>query len=190
MYPLSTRLAIALLATLATASMARPPAQSTSWLDATQLVSWNVPAASVPAAPRSDHVIDPRCRALARPTQLEEDRQIRDRGWDLVGTFLGGWGVLVLLGTADYDPMCRPRQYQGFVFVNGAFAGTLSPQPMDSRSDGAPGQVTIQGRKELIAEYARYADSDPLCCPSRQSIVSFEIVNEPAVVRPVAVSTN
>lgn len=32
--------------------------------------------------------------------------------------------------------MCRPRQSQDFLFVRGMFAGTLSPQPMDSRTDG------------------------------------------------------
>jgi hypothetical protein len=44
-------------------------------------------------------------------------------------------------GTAGYDGMCRPRQYQDFVFVGSVFAGTLSPQPMDSRTDGALGRV-------------------------------------------------
>jgi hypothetical protein len=74
---------------------------------------------------------------MARPPQTEEDKRLRDQGWDLVGAFQGGWDILVIRGTAGYDGMCRPRQFQDFVFVRGAFAGTLSPRVMDSRADGA-----------------------------------------------------
>jgi LppP/LprE lipoprotein len=134
--------------------------------------------------------VDPRCRALARPAELEEDKRLRERGWDLVGEFQGGWQIRIILATAGYDGMCRPRQYQAFVFVHGVFAGTLSPQPMDSRTDGALDQVHLRGDGRLTAEFRRYAASDPLCCPSRTTSVMFEIASGTPVVRPVAASTS
>ena len=115
---------------------------------------------------------------------------MRERGWDLVGAFQGGWQVLVIRATAGYDGMCRPRQYQDFVFVRGQFAGTLSPTVMDSRTDGALDRVFVQSASRLTAEYARYAAKDALCCPSRRTITSFDIANDPPVLRPVSTSTS
>ena len=96
--------------------------------------------------------------------------------------------MLVVRGAANYDGMCRPRDYQDFVFVRGAFAGTLSPQPMDSRSDGAVNQVSVQSGR-VTGEYARYAPADPLCCPSRATSVVFEVSGTPPLVRPLSSST-
>ena len=76
---------------------------------------------------------DPRCQERARPPQVDEDKRVREQGWDLVGPYQGGWEIVVIRGTAGYDGMCRPRQYQDFVFVRGAFVGTLSPH-----ADGQP----------------------------------------------------
>jgi hypothetical protein len=160
------------------------------WLDQAKLASWNAPAEPVPLAPRLQGAVDPRCRELARAPELDEDKRLRDQGWDLVGGYLGGWRVLVIRGTAAYDGMCRPRQYQDFVFVRGMFAGTLSPKPMDSRTDGALGRVFLENDRRLVAEYSRYATTDPLCCPSRTTAVTFEIDNDSVVLRPVSASTS
>ena len=122
-----------------------------SWLDDAKPVSWNTPGAPIPAAPKTEGTDDPRCRDSARPPQLDEDNRVRDQGWDLVGAYHGGWEILVIRGTAGYDGMCRPRQYPDFVFVRGAFAGTLSPQAMDSRTDGALNRVTLQSSGRLTA---------------------------------------
>ena len=165
-------------------------AQVASWLDNPRPASWNSPGLAIPAAPKLEESVDPRCRALARPAELDEDKHLVARGWDLVGDFQGGWQIRVLLGTAGYDGMCRPRQYQGFVFVRGVFAGTLAPQAMDSRSDGALGQVHLEGAGRLTAQYRRYAPSDPLCCPSRTTSVVFAIASEPPSLRPVSASTS
>ena len=97
--------------------------------------------------------------------------------------------MLVIRGTAGYDGMCRPRQFQDFVFLRGAFAGTLSPRAMDSRSDGALRRVSLQGPSRLMAEYDRYAATDPLCCPSRTTIVVFDVPSDGQALRPVSVST-
>lgn len=185
----SVRAAASSIAILSSLALGRVEGASVSWMDAQAPAAWNTPDQTIPAAPKSQGPIDARCRALARPQQIDEDKRVRDRGWDLVGAYQGGWQVVVIRGTASYDGMCRPRQYQAFVFVRGAFAGTLSPQPMDSRSDGALGQVFLQNDRQLIAEYERYGRSDPLCCPSRTTRVVFDIGNAGPVVRPVSAAT-
>jgi len=157
-----------------------------SWLDP-KPPGWNVPGASVPSAPSVDGGVDARCRATARQPVLAEDRLVRERGWDLVGSYEGGWPIVVIRGTAGYDGMCRPMQYQDFVFVRGVFAGTLSPRPMDSRTDGAISQV--QGSTRVRADYTRYTAADALCCPSRMTTVVFEVVGEPPIVQPESLST-
>ena len=86
--------------------------------------------------------------------------------------------------------MCRPRQYQDFVFVKGEFVGTLSAQAMDSRADGALSRVSPQSAGRLTAEYERSAATDPLCCPSRTTHVVFEIAKDSAVVQPASASTS
>ena len=168
----------------------RSQQQAASWLDQPKPASWNTPGLPIPVAPRIQRAVDPRCRDQARPPQLEEDTRVHNQGWDLIGAYQGGWQILVIRGTAGYDGMCRPRQYQDFVFVRGVFAGTLSPQAMDSRTDGALGWVFLQSDRRLTAEYARYAATDPLCCPSRTTTVVFDVATEAPILRPVSSSTS
>ena len=187
---------LARLASLAAALAACHPAigglqtMGASWLDEPKRAAWNQPGMTVPVAPPIPGTVDPRCRELARPPELEEDQRQRSQGWELVGAYQGGWRILVIRATAGYDGMCRPRHYQDFVFVRGVFAGTLSPQAMDSRTDGALGRVFLQSASRLTAEYARYAASDPLCCPTRTTSVVFDLANDPPVARPVSASTS
>jgi len=172
-----------------TAAPTPAPNARTSWLDDSKPASWTSAGAPIPRAPHAAGTVDPRCRALARPAELDADKRLSEQGWDLIGAYQGGWGVVVLEGAASYDGMCRPLAYQEFVFVRGAFAGTLSPATMDSRADGSLNRVTLQGDRRLVAEYARYARSDALCCPSRTTAVVFEIAAGQAVVRPLSTST-
>jgi len=171
---------------------ARPAGRPTpaSWLDAPTPASWNTPGATIPSAPKLEGTVDPRCRTLARTPESEADRRLAALGWDLIGAYQGGWGVLIIGATAGYDGMCRPRAYQDFVFAGGAFAGTLAPQPMDSRTDGALSRVTLQDSRRLVAEYARYDAKDALCCASRTASVAFELEPNSTLVRPVSVSTS
>lgn len=171
------------------AAVGRPQEKRGSWLDQAKPASWNTPGAAIPAAPKVQGPADPRCKETARPPQLDEDTRVHEQGWTLVGAYQGGWDVLVIGGTAGFDGMCRPLQFQDFVFVRGAFAGTLSPHPMDSRTDGALERVSLQGAARLTAEYARYDAKDALCCPSRTTQVSFEISKD-GVVQPVSASTS
>jgi heat shock protein HslJ len=183
----ATALSVALLASQISGSA---QVKGVSWLDEPTPESWNTPGAPMPDAPKVQGSVDARCREAARPPQLDEDKRVRERGWDLVGAYQGGWQILVIRATAGYDGMCRPRQYQDLVFVRGAFAGTLSPQPMDSRSDGALGQVFLQNAKQLSAEYARYGREDALCCPSGTTRVVFDVAQDPPLLRPVSASTS
>jgi hypothetical protein len=143
----------------------------------------------IPSAPQVEKNPDPRCRESVREPVSAVEQQVRARGWDLIGPTSENDEIRVLVGTANYDGMCRPRQYQEFVFVQGIFAGTLSPVPMDSRTDGALSRVTIPTADRVQAEYSRYGATDPLCCPSRITTVVFEIEKQPAVLRPVSAST-
>ena len=87
--------------------------------------------------------------------------------------------------------MGRPsRRGEYGLRVRGVFAGTLSPRVMDSRTDGAVDRVFVQSASRLTAEYARYATKDALCCPSRRTSVSFDIANDPPVLRPVSAMTS
>lgn len=171
-------------------SIGRSQLTPASWLDEPHPAPWNTPSSVIPAAPRVQDAADPRCRALARPSQTEEDKRLRDQGWDLVGAFQGGWNILIVRGTAGYDGMCRPWQFQDFVFVHGTFAGTLSPRAMDSRTDGALARVSLQSGGRLIAEYNRYAATDPLCCPSGTTSVVFDIASDGPTLQPVSASTS
>ena len=171
------RIATLIFATAACTGIGRTQGEVASWLDEATPAAWNAPGRSIPAAPRIEDAIDARCRETSRPPELEADERLRAQGWDPVGPYHGGWQVLVVQATAGYDGMCRPRQYQDFVFVRGVLAGTLSPVPMDSRADGALGQVFLQSGSRLTAEYARYLDKDPLCCPSRTTSVVFDIAD-------------
>jgi hypothetical protein len=167
----------------------RPQDKADSWLDESKPPTWNKPGASIPVAPKLEGSVDPRCREAARPPQLQEDTRLHEQGWDLVGAYQGGWQMLVIGGTAGYDGMCRPRQYQYFLFVDGVYAGTLSPRLMDSRIDGALDRVFLQGAGRLTAEYARYGEKDALCCPSRTTHVVFSIATD-RVLQPVSASTS
>jgi len=144
---------------------------------------------AVPSAPKGQKNADPRCRESMREPASEVDRQVHAHGWDLVGPTTEREEIRVIVGTSDYDGMCRPRQYQEFVFARGIFVGTLSPHPMDSRTDGALSRVTIQDDGRVQAEYLRYGAADPLCCPSRITTVVFEVEKEPPVLKPVSAST-
>ena len=192
MKPTVRGLGIALFAALVVAAATTGGAQEAKlWLDDENPVAWNEAGAPVPAGPRLGDV-DPNCAAQARPAELAEDRLVVDQGWRLDGGYQGGWGIILINATADYDGMCRPIGHQTFVFVDGVFAGTLAPEPMNSRTDGTLFQAFLQQTVdglEVIAQYARYTANDPLCCSSRTTTVTFAIDRAGPVVRPVSAFT-
>jgi hypothetical protein len=161
-------------------------AQDTTWLDG-DLASWNTPGMAIPAAPTIDGNTDPRCAERERPAETAEDDALIAEGWRLFLPYQRGWGVTLISGLAGYDGMCRPLGYQSFIFVDGVFAGTVSPEPMDSRTTGAATDVTLWFADQVSAEYLRYAPDDPLCCASSTDSVEFTIAETPdgPVLNPV-----
>lgn len=157
-----------------------------SWLDQ-PLRNWNT-SSVVPTAPRGN--IDTRCREQIRTPETIAERAVTRAGWNLFGATYTYSPVTIVWGMAAADGQCRPNQYNVFVFVNNRFAGTLSPQPVDSRTDGAFGKIELF-KGTATAEFARYTSSDALCCPSQTSLVSFTIpTTATGNVRATDVSTS
>ncbi len=173
-----------------------PTLSLAAWLDADAPANWHSRAPTVPAAPRVDGNNDPRCREAERPAETPEDRQLTAKGWRLFHDYQGGWNVRVIWALSSYDGMCRPWGYQAFVFYRGPFAGTLSPDAMNSRTDASLSTVQLAAPGVagdlLIATFQRYADSDPLCCPSRRTLVRYSIdrTGSAPIVVPVGATTS
>ena len=147
-------------------------AQTASWLDAPPR-AWNTAGATLPAPPQASRANVDRCTAQERASAGAEELALAGAGWRLTTYWpaVRSGDVAVVAATAGYDGMCRPIGYQAFVFAGGRYAGTLSPEPMTSRTDGAlastpdsPG-VTAAGDR-LEARFVRYRAGDPLCCPT------------------------
>jgi hypothetical protein len=146
-----------------------------SWLDR-PLRNWNRPRPTIPRAPSSDLGTAPAfCRDSIRKPTGPEDRAVTAAGWLLVGSLQNLSGTTLVLAESSADGMCRPMGFQEFVFVAGRFAGTISPAPMNSREDGAMNPIELHRADQLNAAFSRYAQSDARCCPSRRTLVSYEI---------------
>lgn len=182
----SLRPALTLILTAFLSLPASAGAQEATWLDG-DLASWNVPGMAIPTAPETDGNPDPRCAERERAADTAEDAALMAEGWRLFLPYQRGWGVTLIAGLAGYDGMCRPLTYQYFVFVDGVFAGTIAPEPMSSRSDGAASDVNLWFEDQLSAEFARYAADDPLCCPSGSTSVNYtiDLTAGGAVLNPV-----
>jgi uncharacterized lipoprotein YbaY len=96
----------------------------------------------------------------------------------------------VVTAMSGVDGMCRPLGYQAFVYWEGRYAGTLSPEAMDSRTDSMLSNIRLVSRTRIVAEFARYKDSDPRCCPSRTSHVTYRVTRDDLpLVSPVNIYT-
>jgi len=166
-----------------------------SWLDAKTPANWNAAGAALPARPGPrDRELAPggRCATAVRPSTSPEDRAVTQRGWSLVGGYHRFGPTVVVMATSSADGMCRPNGYQSFVFVNGTFAGTLSPKPMDARTDGANPNIsaTLDSATSIEADFARYAAQDALCCPHATTTVLYSVTTKsPPRVAPVELMT-
>jgi hypothetical protein len=167
--------AIALVALAVCAWLPASADEPGAWLEASPVVNWNAPGAAVPAAPPRHPEVDPRCGAQERTSESEEEDQVVAAGWHLFNAARVGWGLRTVDALVDYDGMCRPNQFQGFVFVDGQFAGTISPAPMDSRTDGSGRLLDVRGPATLSGQFVRYTASDPLCCPSSVFFVEYTV---------------
>jgi hypothetical protein len=162
---------------------ADPDPGSGAWLEAATPTNWNTPGADLPTAPAPYVSPDPRCGAQERPSESPEEDQVMAAGWHLFNAAQVGWGMRLVDGLVGYDGMCRPNQFQGFVFADGQFVGTISSAPMDSRTDGVGRILDMRGPANLIGQFVRYSASDPLCCPSATFAVEYVVDHsEPAPV--------
>jgi len=166
-----------------------------TWLDR-PLSNWNVPGRAVPAAKPEDEPLAElakRCSYSPLLRTTPGERALADAGWVPFRMFdrqIVDRDVEIVGGLAGADGMCRPMDFNVFVFVNGRLAGTLSPELMASRTDGSIGGAIRLSQADLIdAGFARYTEKDALCCPSSQVTVRYQIDRKvtPPVIVPVSV---
>jgi heat shock protein HslJ len=150
-----------------------------SWLDR-PITNWNREGSSLPRLPRPPADADnlptaDRCREQVRQPASPGENAVARNGWMIYGPVETNGMTTVFLAMSAADGMCRPLGYQAFVYVEGRYAGTLSPTAMDSRTDGALTSVHLASSTSLVAEFARYSATDALCCPSANSAVQYRI---------------
>lgn len=164
------------IAILAFQLMPAIASQEGSWLDE-PLSQWNEPGMTIPAAPPRNEMINPRCQETWRGPEADEETVVAEGGWPSFGNLERDGNVAVVFAAADADGMCRPTNYQLFVFVDGQFVGTLSPVLMGARTDGAYQRVKLDPEHgSVTAQFVRYAAQDPLCCPSLPpSVVTYRV---------------
>lgn len=146
-----------------------------AWLDAPG--QWNFSAASLVAeAPEGPN---PRCDPTLRAAQTASDRLLTASGWKLLlpreSRLVGGRTIEIVQAFLRYDGMCRPLQFQAFVFVDERLVGALSPHLMNAREDGQLAAVRISEAGEITATFLRYEATDALCCPSRESTAVYAV---------------
>jgi heat shock protein HslJ len=154
-------------------------AAPTSWLDQPPQ-PWNRQGEALPTAKSTEgwRLNAKQCAQVIRAPQSPTERALRQRGWYLFGRAAKHNAVEIVLGTIGFDGMCRPMGYQAFVFMDGRYAGTLSPELMNARSDGSlMGDMKFTGDRTVEVKFARYRETDPLCCPSRMSRVTYQLRN-------------
>ena len=166
-----------------------------SWLDQ-PLANWNKPGAALPkppAARESRADLLKRCQWTPRKSTPAE-RALADAGWIpmlYMDRQLVQGDLEIIDGTSEADSQCQPATFNIFVFLAGRFVGTLSPDLMTSRRDGSPGAVRILANDAITAEFLRFRDRDPECCPSSHMAVRFQIDRTSPVpsIAPVDVRT-
>jgi len=146
---------------------------SGTWLD--QETNWNTAGAAIPQAPDQDGDNLPDCQHTVRPAALPADELVEAAGWTLTGAAQVYGETTVITAMANADGMCRPLDYQVFVFTGDEFAGTLSPIPMDSRTDGSLFSFDLYTEDSINASFNRYAPDDALCCASGQSLLFYTV---------------
>jgi hypothetical protein len=175
----------AILGILLAGSAYAPAAADGRWLDRKPIAAWNKAGAPLPWAPKTEMTDEDRVRCgeafTTAATATPEQKLLAQRGWwTLSAKWTGeaerrGPSHPVVWGLIGVDGMCRPLAYQGFVFVDGKFVGTVSPRLMSSRTDGAAITHMAVAQGGLEMEFVRYTPQDAYCCPSRLSKVRYEI---------------
>ena len=87
-----------------------------------------------------------RCKQQIRNPSTPEERAVNAAGWTITkgrGETQSSGDLVLVKGQTSFDGMCRPVQYQQFVFVNGVFAGTISPNLMNSSRASSVNQLVV-----------------------------------------------
>lgn len=192
-----THAAIAILALTLAGGEAAAQSAASRWLDAKTIANWNKPGMEIPRGPKSgyaEEIADCEKRGAEETPKsppTPETRQVAAAGWLGTAVDKRAGDTVIVFARNGLDGMCRPMDYQYFVFVKGRFAGTLSPRPMNSREDGSGWLEEKPQALRFTAEFARYRRDDALCCPSRTSTVTYEVRESPGapLVVPARVAT-
>jgi len=172
MNPISMMVGTLTLATLLSSSVSAQTSQDGTWLD--EATNWNTPGASISQAPEvAGNLIN--CEHTFRAPALYEDALVENAGWTLTGPAQIYGDTTIITGMANAGGQCRPFNYQVFVFVDGTFAGTLSANLMDSRTDGSLVGFDLYRDGAIDATFNRYQPGDAQCCASRESRLFYEI---------------
>jgi len=145
------------------------------WLDMKPLPSWNSRSRAILQTNKISKDELKRCGIVVRQPTLPVDFLLTKMNWTLVGAAQVYGKTTVVSAAEAFDGMCRPLKFQTLVFVGNRVAGTLSPGPTDSRTDGSLVNVKMTSERTLTAEYVRYRATDALCCPYKTEAVTFVI---------------
>lgn len=157
-----------------------------SWLDAKVIKPWNTPGQALPAARSEFSEVNDNCKGSIRPATLPVDKLLTAKGWYLVGSAQVFGGLTAVEAAGGFDGMCRPEDFNVFVFSGDKLLGTLSPKLMQAREDGSLGDFQLFS-DSMSVTYNRYRKTDPLCCPSRTS--SMYLTLEGGMLKPGDVTT-
>jgi hypothetical protein len=182
---------VLLLSSILLASSVRADSQpSGTWLDENR--NWNQAGTPIPRAPVQEGDNLANCQHTVRPAVLPEDKLVEAAGWTLTDAAHIYGATTIVTGMADADGMCRPFEYQVFVFTNGQFSGTISPIPMNSRTDGSLFQLNLYREGMIDASFNRYRSGDAQCCASAESRVFYQVdtkTNPPLLIPQLPAST-
>ena len=181
-YSIKTLFSITLFSvlTVLAATFSASAQQSVSggaWLDR-PLLNWNRTAGGLPQLPRpavGGGMSESRCLDQIRQPETAAERALTRLGWRLYGATQSFGQTQIVTALSGFDGMCRPLQFQAFVYWEGRYAGTLAPAAMDSRADGSLTDFQLVSPTNISAKFVRYASSDALCCPSRISSVYYAL---------------
>jgi hypothetical protein len=128
------------------------------WIDG-GATGWNGPGGGVPGSPGANAGDMERCAAILRGPETGEDQAVQDMGWALYGAPAGDFGIRIVSAMLGAGSDCRPLGFQDFIFVDGAYAGTISPEIMDSGADGARAEIGVPSGDLVAARFERWDGS-------------------------------
>lgn len=150
-------------------------AQTGQWLDMKPLPNWNSRKRVILETKKMSAPELKRCSAAVRQPTLPQDFLLTKMNWTLTGAAQVFGNTAVITTAEGFDGMCRPLKYETYVFVGNRLAGGLTPGPEDSRADGSIINVNLYSETDLSAEFARYKNSDALCCPYKTERVTYKV---------------